>query len=219
MTRAASLTADTPLRPLSICAPSREGDCSSGGHNQEAAVSADKRCVRAKVDLPRPDGLWHTPDGEAWATIKGWHYPVNSDKFRRWLAGRLYERDGSVPTKYELDALVGTYAADAEFRCPEHRVWLRYAQHGASIWLDLADKDGRVIQINKDGWRVVDARYVPVRFYRPSHMRPLPEPIREEADVWLLEQLVNIRNEDTLRLMLTWLSFAILPDHPYHCWR
>jgi hypothetical protein len=46
-------------------------------------------------------------------------------------------------------------------------------------------------------------------------MRPLPAPLREGADARQLRKLLNLSDENTFRLLLTYLSFAIVPDKPY----
>ena len=101
------------------------------------------------------------------------------------------------------------------FKGPEHRVHLRMAQDVDAIWLDLADVDSRAVRIDKEGWRVVLAAEVAPKFHRPPNMRPLPEPAREGADASHLLTLVRLADENTFRLLLTWLSFALVPNKPY----
>lgn len=165
---------------------------------------------------PTPDALWHTPSREAWATIRGQHYPVQSQEFRLWLTGELHKR--RQPTaKGRLDQLQERYAAEAMFQGAEHRVHLRTArtQKGEVIWLDLADKAGRAVRIDASGWKVVTAAAVPVKFSRTANMRSLPEPLREEADASHLRLLINLPSENEFRLLLTAMSFALVPEMPY----
>ena len=164
---------------------------------------------------PKPDALWHTPNREAWATVGGHHFPVQSSDFRHWLAGRFYECNGEPASGYKLDELVSANAAEALFKGPEYRVHLRMARDGGTIWLDLADAEGRAVRIDKDGWTVLPAGQVTPKFSRPPNMRPLPEPLGGEADASLLRKLLNLSDENMFRLLLTWLSLAIVPDKPY----
>jgi hypothetical protein len=46
-------------------------------------------------------------------------------------------------------------------------------------------------------------------------MRPLPEPLPGGADASYLRGLLNVPDANTFRLVLTWLSFAMVPDQPY----
>jgi hypothetical protein len=147
--------------------------------------------------------------------VRGRHYPVGSNEFRHWLAGQFYASNGEPASSYKLDELVSTYSAEALFKGAEHRVHLRMAQQGDAIWLDLADAEGRAVRIDKDGWRVVPAKEVTPKFCRPPNMRPLPEPSRDEGGASQLRALLNLPDQNAFRLLLTWLSFVILPDKPY----
>jgi putative DNA primase/helicase len=53
------------------------------------------------------------------------------------------------------------------------------------------------------------------KFTRPPNMRPLPEPLQDQADEGQLQALLNLPDENGFRLLLTWISFVILPDKPY----
>jgi putative DNA primase/helicase len=186
---------------------------SSNGADGGKAGPVVQRGTRAIE--PKPDALWHTPNREAWATVGGRHFPVPSSEFRHWIAGRFYECNGEPASGYKLDELVSAYSAEALFKSPAHRVHLRTAQDGDAIWLDLADAEGRAVRIDKEGWRVVPASEVGPKFHRPPNMRPLPEPVPEGADADQLRKLLNLSDEATFRLLLTWLSFAIVPEKPY----
>jgi hypothetical protein len=188
-------------------------DSSTNRHGNTGPKQGPQR--NGRPTEPKPDALWHTPNREAWATVGGRHFPVQSSEFRHWLAGRFYECNGEAASAYKLDELVSTYSAEALFKNPEHRVHLRTAQQSDVIWLDLADAEGRAVRIDKEGWRVVPAREVTPKFFRAPNMRALPDPLREERDASQLRALLNLPNEDTFRLLLTWLSFAIVPDQPY----
>ena len=186
---------------------------SSGNRAHGTAQQSSKHKGRAAE--PNPDALWHTPNREAWATVGGKHYPVQSDEFRHWLAGRYYACNKEPASGYKLDELVNANAAEALFKGPEHRVHLRTARQGDTIWLDLADEEGRAVRIDKEGWHVVPASKVMPKFCRPPNMRPLPEPLQDEADASQLRSVLNLPDEKAYRLLLTWLSFAMVPDKPY----
>ncbi|HJU16857.1 MAG TPA: hypothetical protein VJ770_10345 [Stellaceae bacterium] len=168
-----------------------------------------------RIVAPKPNALWHTPNREAWATVFGRHYPVPSDEFRHWFSGQFFKLNGGPVGRNRLDEFVNTYSAKALFEGPQHRVHLRVAQQDGAVWLDLADAENRAIRIDKEGWLVVPAGKVAPKFFRPPNMRPLPRPLRGEADVSLLRKVLNLPNEDTFRLLLIWLSFIIIPDQPY----
>jgi hypothetical protein len=162
---------------------------------------------------PRPDELWHCRL-EAWATLRnGWNHPVQSPEFRHWLVGECV-RLGQSSKKVRIDALVEVYTAKALYERPEHQLHLRTAPAAnGGVYIDLADQAGRAVHVSAAGWRIVPRP--PVKFYRPPNMKPLPRPLREEADVSLLQLLLNLPNESEFRLLLTACSYALLPGKAY----
>ena len=200
---------------LAFNQPERRGNEENNRNGTSAGGPGEHPSRNSRLIEPKPDTLWHTPNREAWATVGGRHFPIQSSDFQHWLAGRFCECNGEPASGYKVDELVSAYSAEALFKGPEHRVYLRTAQDGDAIWLDLADADGRAVRIDKETWRVVPAREVVPKFHRPPNMRPLPEPVREGSDASQLRRLLNLSDEDTFRLFLTYLSFAIIPDKPY----
>jgi len=130
---------------LAFNQPERRGNEENNRNGTSAGGPGEHPSRNSRLIEPKPDTLWHTPNREAWATVGGRHFPIQSSDF----------------------------------------------QH------------------------VVPAREVVPKFHRPPNMRPLPEPVREGADASQLRRLLNLSDEDTFRLFLTYLSFAIIPDKPY----
>src|SRR5215470_12659287 len=106
----------------------------------QAAKAAGQPQIQAKAGALaiEPDELWGSPDQEAWATIRGWHYPVQSDAFRQWLRGERHKRHLPI-SKNKIAEAVDLFAAAAVVNRPEHRVHLRTAQHKEAVFVDLAD--------------------------------------------------------------------------------
>jgi len=160
----------------------------------------------------RLEELWHWRQ-EAWATLpNGWNFPVQSPEFRHWLVGECV-RLGQSTKKGQIDALVEVYAATALYEGVEHQLHLRTANGDGSVYIDLVDQVGQAVYVSKEGWRVLPR--APVKFYRPPNMKPLPEPLQEEADASLLQDMLNLPEESEFRLLLTACSFALLPGKPY----
>ena len=160
----------------------------------------------------RLEELWHWRQ-EAWATLpNGWNFPVQSPEFRHWLVGECV-RLGQSTKKGQIDALVEVYAATALYEGVEHQLHLRTADGDGSVYIDLVDQVGQAVYVSKEGWRVLPR--APVKFYRPPNMKPLPEPLQEEADASLLQDMLNLPEESEFRLLLTACSFALLPGKPY----
>src|SRR5262249_3288253 len=95
---------------------------------------------------------------------------------------------------------------------PEHPVYVRVAEAEGKVYVDLADEHCRVVEVDPDGWRVLDRS--PVRFRRAAGMRALPEPVRG-GTIEELRRLINVEDDRAWRLLVAWLLMAFSPRGPY----
>jgi hypothetical protein len=102
-------------------------------------------------------------------------WPVRLRGFKRWLHRRYYEKTESAPNADATQAALGVIEAKAFYDAPERAVSTRFAALAGRIYIDLCDPDWRAIEIDEDGWRIVDE--VPIRFRRAVGMLPLPTPV------------------------------------------
>jgi hypothetical protein len=72
--------------------------------------------------------------------------------------------------------MLDLFEARAQFDAPERTIHVRVAEHEGRLYLDLADKEWRAVEIGPDGWRVIGSP--PVKFKRAAGMLPLPMPQR-----------------------------------------
>ncbi|MSQ47309.1 MAG: hypothetical protein EXR78_02800 [Deltaproteobacteria bacterium] len=168
------------------------------------------------VDLASDVELWHTPDGEAWATIPtnnhSENWQVKTKLFRRWLARRFHEKIGGAVGAQGLQDALTVLEGKALFDGEAHPVYTRLAEHEGTIFLDLANADWEAVAITCAGWQVVAAP--PVRFRRARGMLPLPHPIAGgKADA--LFSFVDITDSDNRKLLIAWLLAALRPRGPY----
>jgi hypothetical protein len=91
---------------------------------------------------------------------------------RARLRRRYYEQtgEGAFWRNHQVDARL--LEARAQFDAPERTIHVRVAEHEGRIYLDLADKGWRAVEISADGWRIIGSP--PVRFRRAPGMLPLP---------------------------------------------
>jgi hypothetical protein len=123
------------------------------------------------------DQTFRTPDGKAFIAVVSDRgrksVPIQSRPFRQWLGLEMEKESGERPSQAELRSAIDrleVHALDA----PVADVYLRVAQAGGRIYIDLADDCGRVIEVGPDGGNVIDN--APVHFVRPPSMQPLPVP-------------------------------------------
>jgi hypothetical protein len=123
-----------------------------------------------------------------------------------------YVEHNKAANSEAVQAAVDQVEAEALFEGEERQVYLRVASHAGRIYIDLGSENGRAIEIDEDGWRVIDDP--PVRFRRPSGMRPLPEPTRG-GDISRLRSFVNVKDDADFVLVICWLLAAMRDRGPY----
>ncbi|MDP9478807.1 MAG: hypothetical protein M3R38_24520, partial [Actinomycetota bacterium] len=159
--------------------------------------------------------LFHTPDGEAYATFPvGEHretHAIRSKGLRLWLQRRFYEEFGRPPGAQALQDALGVAEAKALFEGEEISVHVRVAEHEGAIYVDLANDRWEAVRITERGWEIVSDP--PVRFRRRKGMLPLPRPMQGSVDA--LRRFVNVGSNDDWMLLVAWLVQAFRPKGPY----
>lgn len=154
-------------------------------------------------------------NGAAYVTIPvGNHvenYPVKSSLFRTWLQNRLYKAKGKAASTNALQDAIGILEARALFDGAEHQVYLRVAGVEGRIHIDLGNADWQCVEIDADGWRILDT--APVHFIRSKDMSALANP-STDGDLSILRKYVNVEDKDWI-LVAAWLSFSVTPHGPY----
>jgi hypothetical protein len=74
-----------------------------------------------------------------------------------------------------MSTAMGVIEARAHFDGDQRPVFLRVATRDQRMYLDLCSDDWSAIEIDCDGWRLIDQP--PVRFRRTPGMQPLPVPV------------------------------------------
>ena len=186
--------------------------------SDDDATNAKKKPSQIDIllELCPKEGLFHTPDDRAcidW-TINSHRetMPIPSHRFNRWLRYQYQVRAGRAPSTEALNTVEKTLEAIALHGGPERRLFLRVASHQGKCYVDLADEDWRVVEIDDRGWRVVDQ--APIRFYRSAGMEALPVP-RRGGSVNLLRPLINLDDDQDFTLVVAWLVAALRDDGPY----
>lgn len=193
-----------------IAASAAKGEPRAGGSKAASFVGE----LLAEIEL------WHDESDEPYVTLpqgdhrEHWKIGQRSRPFRRWLSKRYHEMNGGkVLSASELADIASLLEGKAVFDGPCRPLFRRTAEHGGKFYLDLCDDRWRAVEIDADGWRVVDEP--PVRFRRAKAMLPLPEPRRPGASLKdLLEPFLNMRPEQW-PLVAAWLAAALRPTGPY----
>ena len=159
--------------------------------------------------------LFHDDASVAYASV-----PVNGHQethailgsgFRRWLKRQFYQEKGRPPSAQSLQDSLGVLEARAQIDGKAEQVYVRVAEHDSRIYLDLGDDAWRSVEIDANGWRIIDKP--PVHFRRPAGLRALPEPVRG-GSIAKLKDFVNVHDDDFL-LLIAFLAAAMRVSGPY----
>ena len=88
---------------------------------------------------------------------------------------RYYLETDSAPNAEALNAALSVLEAQATVDGPARDVYVRLANVGDKIYLDLCNSTWQTVEIYAEGWRIVDNP--PVRFRRAPGMLPSPAPV------------------------------------------
>ena len=124
------------------------------GKPGEKAAEHSKKQKAADVLIGLSAGaeeLFHAPDATAFATIpvddhlETW--PVRSKGFQAWLAREFFNETKSAPNSDAMQSALNVIEARAHFDGVEREVYVRVGACNDRLYLDLADKRWRVVEI------------------------------------------------------------------------
>jgi hypothetical protein len=193
------------------------------GHNTPTPIEQPSSQSKRLIDLADQNKieLWHTPDGDAYATIRiddthSEHHRISGKIPGRgvpdWLRRLYHQQYQSAPGGQAIADALATLVGRASYDGDEHPVWVRLAARQKAVFLDLGDRERRVVEITSAGWKV--ASNPPVRFRRGRAMRALPVP-RRGGKLDLLRELIPLATDDDWRLIVGFLLGALRGHGPY----
>jgi hypothetical protein len=179
-------------------------------HDRQPSAAA-----RAIDMLARNTTLWRDLVGEPHATIddggRRVHLPIASAEFADFLGGLYFDATGKTLGQGPLDDARRVLRQKAR-REATHTTFLRVGAAEGRVYYDLADTGGRVVEVDANGWRVIEGNDCRVRFVRRRGMLAQVEPVAGGSldDLW---PHLNVAREDR-PLVASWLVCALRPDHP-----
>lgn len=195
-----------------------------GAHNGEANNESRRSVADAIVNAAQGaiQRLFRDARQRAWATVRiglrDETLRVGSGRFQSYLRQRFYAASATTARSDALKQAAAHFETQALFGDDVDQARIRVADHDGAMLLDLADKQGRCVEITAHGWRVLET--APVPFHRPSGMLPLPLPERG-GDLRELAALLNLRDRETgepaqaLMLLCGWMVAALRARGPY----
>ena len=130
---------------------------------------------------------------------------------RAELARRYFDDHNLVPSQSALADACTVIEGRAATQTPQ-KVWLRVAETPDAAWIDLGDRDCRVIRISGGGWTVENAAPVLFRRTALTAPMPLPQPGGTLDELW---RFVPIAEEDRDLLLAYMVAALIQADVPH----
>ena len=130
---------------------------------------------------------------------------VHSQGFGDLLRSWYFKKTKRGVNQSQLDSAVMTISAIANYDGYREDVYLRVAQVGEVIYIDMCDKKWSVIRVTNGGWTIIEKP--PIAFTRTNNMKPLPYPIGGNGVKHLLKH-INIKEKD-LPLLTGWLLMSL----------
>ncbi|WP_150108912.1 hypothetical protein [Methylobacterium sp. 4-46] len=158
--------------------------------------------------------LWHTPKKDAYASIpmpmghrENWR--LRADAFARYMRLRAHEATGRIPSKSNLEEVVGLLEARAIAYGPQRKEWLRVGRQDGKFYLDLGCARWRAVEVGAREVRILDSHSLP--FVRPEGLQPMPEPefASDNSLPEMLAPFVNVGTETDLHLIIAWTLAAL----------
>jgi hypothetical protein len=158
--------------------------------------------------------LGRTSKGETFAVEKtGANVAIRLDgsAMKDTLASLYFDENASVAGSTPSEEAITVLRGQA-MKTEPRELAIRYARHGDAVVVDLGRVDGKAVEIDAAGWRVVDRS--PVLFERTGLVGELPIPV-EGGSVEDLRGLLNIGDDD-FDVLVGWIVAAMLPEiaHP-----
>src|SRR5262249_37768490 len=135
-----------------------------------------------------------------------------SHHFKQWLSRTFYTEHKKAASANAVTHVVNLLEAQAQFDGVAQEVFVRVAQHGKNLYVDLGDSTWQAIEITATGWRIM--LEPPVKFRRPSGMKALPRPV-EGGNLKRLRRFANLGSDDDWLLVQAWLGAAFRATGPY----
>lgn len=173
-------------------------------HDKQTGVNDQQDVSNLKENISPKQEITHF---ETW--------PVNSSGFSDWLTIQFYEKTLTAPETEALKKAIATLNAKVKYHGERRPVGLRVIQHEGVIYIDFCNSSWQAGKVTAEGWEIISLnKDSSIRFRRTANMRSLPIPERGSNVLNLLKPYINVKNEDDLILVCSWLLSALRPGKP-----
>ncbi|HJT47966.1 MAG TPA: bifunctional DNA primase/polymerase [Nitrososphaeraceae archaeon] len=138
--------------------------------------------------------------------------PLESDKFKRYLAKLFYDNnDSSIANKESINNAIQILQANIEYHGQTIPLSLRITWKEDAICYDLTDVQWRYVEISKDGWQIKDDSSI--MFVRHNQVAQVLPDRNYECDI--LDKFVgltNVKDDKDKLLLKVYIISLFVPD-------
>ena len=133
---------------------------------------------------------------------------LKSERFKAWAVDKHFQATGREPQ--DIYGALMLMEAEA-WKEPKVKTYVRVGRCEGKIYLDLCDDGYRAVEIDTDGWRIVENP--PVWFLRSGSMLSLPDP-QPGGCLTMLRDIISVGDAEFV-LLCGWLVASFNPEGPY----
>ncbi|WP_077319077.1 hypothetical protein [Virgibacillus proomii] len=194
-----------------------ELDHEAGRAAQQPIKKEEKTQSQKLIELTSDMTLFYDDQGESYAKMKvDNHYEVwnvESETMELMLIDRYMNAyENKIPSKKGLKEAVQVLKAKARLRGKKEVIHTRIAETDDAAYIDLCNGNWEVIEIKKEGWKVISSP--PVYFKRSKTMKTLPKPNRN-GKIDHLKPFVNFSDKSDFKLIIAWLLSTLKENSPF----
>lgn len=187
--------------------------------SQEQTNPAQVEIINLLVKLALEHATFnHTPDEEPFASIRVHGHIENvltdSRKFKMWITRIYYKETGDAPSKQDLEKALRLIEAQALFDGKKIPLYIRYAEHGGCIYIDLCNREWEQVKISATGWEIIRSINSPVKFIRHQGMSELSKPV-QGGSFDNFRKFLNIESKEDWILINSWIIGAMKNSGPF----
>jgi hypothetical protein len=140
---------------------------------------------------------------------------IRSKGFNQRLRLWFYEERHNAPSNETMASTIKTLAAKAVYDRDVRNVYQRVAALDGKIYVDMCDDAWRAIEIDPDGYRVIEDP--PVHFRRSPGMLALPTPSRidPKKGIARLDEVLKLGDKRDAVVILAWMLSGLSGRPPY----
>lgn len=137
---------------------------------------------------------------------------VRSTEFKDIIRYKCYKAQNIVKAD-KINNMIDTVEAKARYEKNSIKSFVRIGEYKGTFYYDLGGDD--FVKITDDEYTIV--KNTPICFLRNDTMLEQYKPeYNEDVDIWKLEDFINVKTKDELKLLVINIISYFIPEIPHH---